>query len=69
MSKKHKPDWPPLVCTRCGGELWVELKDEGSFWSSYRVVDCIECADCGAEWTKIGDPQAVVWLKALEVGS
>ena len=69
MSKKHKPDWPPLVCTRCGGELWVELRDEGSFWSSYRVVDCIGCAACGAEWDPGGKPEAVSWLKDLEEDS
>ena len=63
---RHPPDWPKLICTRCSGDVWVELIDEGSSWQSYRVVDCISCSKCGAEWDQGGEPQGVEWLADLE---
>ena len=62
---EHQPTWPPLVCTRCGGRLSVYIRDEGSSWQSYRVVDYISCDKCGAEWDSEGTPQATSWLAEL----
>jgi len=54
---KHEPTWPALVCTRCGGSLWIYLDDD--------VVDCVECETCYAGWDKFGNPIAVDWLKEM----
>lgn len=54
---KHDPTWTALVCTRCGGELWVYLDDD--------AVDCIECEKCYAEWDKRGTPRAVDYLRPM----
>lgn len=56
------PTWPPLVCTRCGAGLYIEMRDEGSSWQSYLVVDCISCLRCGAEWDRGGQSQETDWL-------
>jgi len=68
-STTHKPTWLPLVCTRCGADLYIELRDEGSSWQSYRVIDCISCEKCGAEWDPNGQPQPTTWLAELEHAS
>lgn len=60
-----QPTWAQLVCTRCGDELYVELRDEGSAYQSWRVVDCIECQFCGARWDRHGRPQVTAWLREL----
>lgn len=64
----NKPDWPNLVCTRCGveGSLWVEMRTEGSSYLSYEVVDCISCDKCGAEWDQDGEARATTWLADLD---
>lgn len=62
----HDPDWPRLHCTRCGGDLYIELVDEGSMYSSWRVVDSISCEKCGAEWDRHGQPRPVAWLAELD---
>lgn len=62
----NKPTWPPIRCTRCGGNIYIELIDEGTSWNSHRVVDCISCQDCGAEWGPGGEPKETAWLADLE---
>lgn len=61
---KHDPTWPALVCTRCGGELWVELRTIGTY-QTYEEVDCIQCEHCYAEWDKRGTPRAVDFLRPM----
>lgn len=61
----HEPTWPPLRCTRCGADLWVELRTEGAPYCTYEVVDCISCEKCGAEWDRNGTPVPTTWLADL----
>ena len=57
MSHIKPTDPKKIVCTRCGGHLQIEMRDEGSAYHSYRVVDSIYCSYCGAEWDPDFKPQ------------
>jgi len=58
------PTWPPLRCTRCGGEIDIEYVYDGGAYSEYRSVESFEC-DCGASWDRSGNPLPTTWLRDL----
>lgn len=46
-----------LSCPYCGGSLSVNMREEGSGYSSYDVPDSMECMGenwCNAEWETTG---------------
>lgn len=68
--KTHEPDWPPLVCTRCGGRgLDIAIDPSRKVTSQLDMLTAIlgfVCVQCGARWGWNGDASPAEWLDPLD---